>query len=177
MRKMEICYFGNPILRKKAAPVKEITAEIRQLVQDMFDSFSAPYDVGLSAPQVGHSLRLFVSNVIGCDGEDKPTFGDKEVYINPVLTEPSDDLVGIAEGCISMPGLFTDEIVRPESITVEWMDLEGNMKKERMSGYRARVIMHENDHLNGVLFIDRMDPKERRKMEHSLQAIKKKYRV
>lgn len=173
-RLMPLCYFGNPILRKKCTPIREITDEIREIVRQMKASFSPPYDVGLSAPQVGYSLRLFLINVIGENPPGHPVFGDQQVFINPVLSEPSDQLVCLPEGCISIPGIYGD-VYRPESITVEAMNLDGKIFKERVSGYRARVIMHENDHLNGVLFTDRMAPKERRKLEHALQAVKKKY--
>ena len=142
----------------------------------MMTTISPPYDVGISAPQIGRDLRIFVVNVTGEDKDSHPIFGEPKVYINPVLSEPSEEMVSLGEGCLSIPGVYGD-VWRPHAITIEAIDLDGNPIKERVTGYRARVIMHENDHLNGVLFIDRLDPKDRRKMEHSLQAIKKKYRA
>ncbi|MCF7806599.1 MAG: peptide deformylase [Simkaniaceae bacterium] len=175
MVKLPLCYFGHPVLRKKCAELKEITDEIRTLVDNLKETISPPYDVGISAPQVGKPIRLFITNVIGEDENWHPLFGEPQVFINPVLSDPSDTRICVPEGCLSIPGVYGD-VWRPESITIEAMDIEGNLFKERATGYRARVIMHENDHINGVLFIDRLDPKDRRRIEHSLQAIKRKYR-
>ena len=176
MGKMPLCYLGNPILRKRCAEIQEITPEIRQLAEDMLNSIFPPYDTGLAAPQVGHSVRMFVTKVTGDDGNWQPIFGEGRVFINPVLSEPSDEQILLAEGCLSIPGVF-GELYRPASITIEAMDLNGNMFKERASGYLARVYMHENDHLNGVLFFDRMSQKEKNRIEQGLQAVRKKFKT
>ena len=171
---LPICFYGDPVLRKRAEPVVEITEEIRQLVADMIETVYAKDALGLAAPQVGKSLRIFVlREYVRLEGEEeKYTLSDMKVYINPKLSSPSQKKVVDVEGCLSIPGI-TLEVERPESITVTAMDLEGNTFTEELHGYNARIRMHENDHINGVLFIDRVDPKERLKIDPELNKIKK----
>jgi peptide deformylase len=99
-----------------------------------------------------------------------------EIIINPILTNPSKELVTMLEGCMSLPGLHV-EVTRPSAIHVSYMNIKGEMIEEDLVEFRARMFMHENDHLNGVLSIDRMDPKERRRIEPRLRALKEKYSV
>lgn len=171
---LPIHYYGNPVLRKHCAPIEEITDEIRKLAKDMIETMDKSHGIGLAAPQVGYPIRLFVCrNYIF--GEDQNwTLSEPKVYINPKLSSPSDRMLTDTEGCLSFPKLQL-EIDRPDSITVEAMDLDGNLFKEEVDGYNARVRMHENDHINGVLFIDRIDPNQRKKLAPILQEIKRKY--
>lgn len=171
---LKIYYYGHPILRKHCEPVKEITEEIRTLARDMIETMDKNDGIGLAAPQVGHCIRMFVlRNYLHTEGEDW-ALSDPKVFINPKLINPSETLVSEIEGCLSIPGLRL-EVDRPDKITVEAMDLEGNTFVEELEGYNARVRMHENDHINGVLFIDRVDPDTRKKIELILKEIKKKY--
>lgn len=172
--KLPLHYYGDPILRQKAKPVEEITDEIRQLCQDMIETMLEYKGIGLAATQVGHMVRIFVSNVEFEDEEGEVHLGDPVVYINPVLSEPSDTCVERSEGCLSIPKLYA-AVTRPLTITVEAMDLEGNLFKKECYGYHARNIMHENDHLNGVLFIDRIKGKRRTQLEPELRRIKQHY--
>jgi peptide deformylase len=171
---LKICYYGNPVLRKKCAPVEKITDEIRQLVADMIETMDKNDGAGLAALQVGHAIRLFVlrNYIIAEDG--KWTLSEPKVYINPKLSAPGEEILVDTEGCLSVPKIRL-EIERPDKITVEAMDLDGKMFTEVVEGYNARVRMHENDHINGVLFIDRIDSKERKKIDPELKEIKKKY--
>ncbi|MCC5831990.1 MAG: peptide deformylase [Chlamydiales bacterium] len=171
---LQLRYYGDPVLRKKAQPVEEITDEIRQLCRDMIETMLAVNGIGLAAPQVGHLLRIFVSNVAYEDQEGEVHLGDPVVYINPVISEPSDMLVERSEGCLSIPKLYA-AVARPLKITVEALDIEGNPFKKECYGYLARNIMHENDHLNGVLFIDRIKGKRRTLLEPELRRIKQHY--
>lgn len=174
-RRLSLRYFGDPILRKRAQKVELITNDIRRLIEDMIASIFPPYDVGISAPQVGESLRIFVINVDGEDEDGNPIFGAPRVFINPILSHPSEEEILIGEGCLSIPHVFGD-VWRPESVVVEALDEKGLSFKEEFHGYVARVIMHENDHLNGVLFIDRLSPNERKRIDPKLQEIKKKHK-
>ena len=172
--KLPLHYYGDPALRQKAEPVKEITEEIRTLCRDMVETMLAYNGIGLAATQVGQMVRIFVSNVAFEDKEGEVQLGDPIVYINPVLSEPSDTLVERSEGCLSIPKLYA-AVARPLKITVEALDIEGNPFKKECYGYHARNIMHENDHLNGVLFIDRIKGKRRTLLEPELRRIKQQY--
>lgn len=170
--KLSIVKYGDPILRKRCQPVAAITEEIRQLVQAMIASMDASHGCGLAAPQVGYSLRLFVLRdyVVQDDGEW--VLAEPKVFINPTLSQPGNEIITDYEGCLSIPGIRL-EVDRPNQITVEATDLEGNAFTEVVEGYNARIRMHENDHINGVLFIDRISVHDRKKIEPQLREIKK----
>jgi len=171
---LDLTYWDNPILRANCQSVEKITDEIKQLVQDMIETMDAKNGVGLAAPQIGKDLRIFVIREPIENPDDTISLGEPQVFINPNLTNPSKDLEIMSEGCLSFPGLHLD-IIRPLSITVEAMDLDGKNFKQDLVGYKARVIMHENDHINGKLFIDRVNPKLRKKIEPDLKKIKAQY--
>lgn len=176
--KLPLAYYGNPILRKKTSRVNEITDEIRQLVSDMVETMHEYNGIGLAAPQVSRSLSLFITDVpIEIDeGKEEPRLepGKLRVYINPKILSYSKEHWPRGEGCISIPGIY-GEVVRPVSIIVEATNLDGKLFEEEYSWLEARAIMHENDHINGVLYIDRMHGKARKDMDRYLTAIKKKY--
>ncbi|MGE0197570.1 MAG: peptide deformylase [Simkaniaceae bacterium] len=170
-----LIYYGHPGLRKKCVEVESITDAIRQLAQDLIESVLDQDGAGLAAPQIGYYVRMFVTRYDnGMDGEGWPIFCPPKIYINPKLSKPSNEIITHGEGCLSIPGIY-EKVGRPASIHVEAMDLDGNIFTEESTGWRARNIMHENDHLNGVLFIDRIHPNRRKKIESHLQALKKKY--
>lgn len=172
LMKLPIAYYGNPILRKKAGLVTEINQEICQLVEHMIDTMIAHNGVGLAAPQVHHSLALFIAYF---EKEDKEIDRTKvRVFINPKIVEYSQTLTVMGEGCLSIPKLYGD-IDRPKIITVTALDLNGQPFTETFEDYHAHIVMHENDHLNGVLFIDRLSQKERKILEPRLREIKKKF--
>lgn len=169
---LKIYLYGHPILRKRCAPISKITDEIRKLASDMIETMDKNNGIGLAAPQVGYPIRLFVlRNYIFTD-DGGWTLSEPKVYINPKLSSPGEETVTDIEGCLSIPGLRLP-VERPNKITVEAWDLEGNPFIEELEGYNARVRMHENDHINGVLFIDRIDTKTRKKIEPLLREIKK----
>lgn len=172
--RLPLTYYGNPILRKKGAAVAAITDEIKQLAADMTETMVACDGWGLAAPQIGHSLSMFVMKVPPKDSEEKDQDEVYRVFINPKITSYSEEFWLREEACLSIPGLF-GVVPRPMRITVEAMDIDGTTFTEEFSGLAGRIIMHENDHLNGVLFIDRIHGKERKEMETPLRAIKKKY--
>lgn len=174
--KLPIAYYGNPILRKKAARVETITDEIRQLVKDMEETMHALDGIGLAAPQIKHSLALFITYVSQdeagneADEEDIPPV--VRVYINPKIIEYSQEEGSRDEGCLSIP-LIYGNVIRPRHIKIEATDLEGNLFTKTLSDLPARNFLHENDHINGVLFIDRIRGKEREEIDKSLRKIKK----
>ncbi len=172
--KLPLFYYGHPILRKKCEPIEEVTPAIRKLVADMVETIDQINAIGLSAPQVGKSIRLFVLRryIILPDG--RWTVSEPYVYINPKVLEHSEETWVDDEGCMSIPGIRLP-VVRPLKIKMEATDLEGNTFVHELEGLNARVLFHENDHINGVLYIDRVDEKERQKAEPYLKKIKKKY--
>lgn len=171
---LKIYYYGHPILRKRCEPVKEITDEIRKLAHDMIETMDKNDGIGLAAPQVGHSIRMFVLRNYVFTEEGHWTLSEPKVYINPKLSKPSEHVISDTEGCLSFPGIRV-HVSRPDKIVIEAMDLDGKTFVEELEGYNARVRMHENDHINGVLFIDRIEAHEKKKIDPALKAIKKKY--
>lgn len=174
MHQLHLRYYGDPILRKLCKPITVITDEIRQLTQSMIAIMDKYDGIGLAAPQVGYDIRLFVlHNYIALEN-DKWKLSEPRVYINPKLSFPKKQKVTEEEGCLSIPQIFYD-ITRPNFVVVEALDLDGNSFTEEIDGYNARVRMHENDHLNGVLFIDYLDAKTRKKMKPLLEEMQKKH--
>jgi peptide deformylase len=173
--KLKLHYYGHPILRQKATAVAELTPEVIKTAQDMVETMlSHDNSIGFAGPQLGVSLRMFVIREEKSDDNENYYLGPPEVIINPVLSNPSKEMVVMAEGCMSIPKLHV-EVARPAEIHVTYMNLKGEIITEHLKEFRARMFMHENDHLNGVLTIDRMDPKERKKIEPMLRALKEQY--
>jgi peptide deformylase len=171
--KLPLAYYGDAVLRKKAAPLEKITDEIRELVQNMIETMHAHNGIGLAAPQVNHSVALFITYAPHEQPDGSMTYGPIKVFINPKLSQPSDEEWSHSEACLSLPGLSGD-VFRPKKISVTYLTLEGETITEDFAGWPARVIMHENDHLNGVLFVDRLEVNERKKTTPLLAALKKK---
>lgn len=170
LRLLPLAYYGNPILRKIGDPIVEITDDVRKLVEEMVETMDACDGIGLAAPQIHHSIQLFViRRPVEIDG-GKIELKEVKVFINPKLSLPSTETWKISEGCLSIPSIHA-EVERPKEITVEYSDLEGNTIKERASGWEARVIMHENDHINGILFIDHLGEEERQNFEPFLKSL------
>jgi peptide deformylase len=171
---LKLLYYGHPFLRRHSEPIAEITEEIKQLALDMVEVMDANNGIGLAAPQVGHLIRLFIlRNYIELP-DGRLQLSAPQVFINPKLSNASQEMIIDAEGCLSLPG-FHVPVPRPAHVTIEALDLDGNPFKEERSEYKARVVMHENDHLNGVLQIDRTDRASRKKIEPYLRELKKKY--
>lgn len=172
--RLPLRYFGHPDLRAHTQSVKEITPEIVQLVTDMIESMVAYNGVGLAAPQVGRRLRIFVfrDEVLLSNGEYE--LGEPKVAINPILSNPSQETETQQEGCLSIPGVFPS-VTRPLRTPIAYLNLKGETVIEHLEGHRARVVMHENDHLNGVLSVDRTSAKERKEIQPLLQQIKRKH--
>ena len=156
---LRITKLGEEILRQKAQPVEEINDEIRQLANDMLETMIDADGVGLAAPQVGRSIRMFV---IMADDDVK------RVFINPQIIKTSNEVGPYDEGCLSIPQVY-ETIVRPLQVTVQAYDENGKRFTLDADGLLARCIQHENDHLDGVLYIDRGDPDFAKKTEEQFK--------
>lgn len=172
--KLSLTYYGNPILRKKGELIQEITDEIRQLAIDMIETCDANNGIGLAAQQVGKALKLFVLRRYIQLPDGKWGISEPKVYINTKILDHSKETEVDIEGCLSFPNLRLS-IERPSKIKVESTNLNEERIVEELEGYNARVIMHENDHTNGVLYIDRIDEKTRHMIEPELREIKKRF--
>ncbi len=159
---MHIVHYPHPALRHKSKPVKRVDAALKKTVREMFDLMYAVNGVGLAANQVDLPLRLFVVNV-----EGKPGAGEEFVFINPVISKPK-GLEEAEEGCLSLPELYGD-VKRPEQIKVNAYSLSGEEIEAELNGLFARVVQHETDHLDGVLFVDRMSETGRLQIQDDLQ--------
>lgn len=155
--------YGDPVLREKAKPVVEFDDSLRTLVADMFDTMKHYDGCGLAANQVGVAQRVFV--VLYADESGQPV---RRVCVNPVL-DRFDGKERDAEGCLSLPGL-QDTVERPQRVRVRAQDEHGQAWEETFTGYLARVFLHENDHLDGVLFIDRLSVLKRQLHRRDLDA-------
>jgi len=169
---LDLAYYGNPILRKKGEPIEEITEEFRELVAGMVETMEKHNGIGLAAPQVHRSLRLFITQVPQENENGKFEDGELRVYINPEILEVSDESSTLDEGCLSIPGL-RGHVKRPVRARVRARDLDGNSFEVTVEGLEARCVLHENDHINGVLFIDRIRGKARKELEPKLKKLKK----
>jgi peptide deformylase len=148
MAVLNVRRYGDPVLRRRANPVDAVTPDIRRLANDMIDTMYDEVGIGLAAPQVGVSMRLMV---VG-DEEGRGA----QVLVNPAITAQGGTITA-EEGCLSLPGIFA-QVTRSEWVTLEAHDLEGKPVAITARGLRSRVFQHEIDHLDGVLFIDRLEP-------------------
>lgn len=164
MAVMDIRVLGDPILRQETEPVVEVDDEVRDLLDDMLETMYAADGVGLAAPQVGIGRRITVIDI------RDPEVGVLEL-IDPQIVESSDEVERGEEGCLSIPGL--QEIVeRPARVVVEALDRDGEKRRIEGEGLLARALQHEVDHLDGVLFVDRVSPLKRRMLLKRWQKVK-----
>jgi len=158
-------FMGDPVLREKAAPVAELTDEIRRLIDDMFETMYAEEGVGLAAPQVGVGQRVIV---VDPREEDVEPFA----LVNPEIVEFSaDDLDRAEEGCLSIPGL-REVVERPWSIRIRGLSPSGDTVEFAAEGLLSRILQHEVDHLDGILFLDRVSPLKRKLLLARWQKVK-----
>lgn len=143
--------FGDPVLRAPSAPIETIDDGVRALVQDLVDTVELPGRAGVAAPQIGVGLRAFSYNIDG----------DIGYIINPEIVEVSGDPVPTGEGCLSVPGLWHDALRHPYA-KVRGLDLDGNEVVLEGEGLLAQALQHETDHLDGMLYIQRLSPAERK---------------
>jgi len=160
---LEILKYPDPRLKKVALPVSEFGAKLHRLLDDMAKTMYGANGIGLAAPQVGESLRLFVIDLGPSENEPAKLYE----FINPEISEPQGK-IAFEEGCLSVPGV-TEEVDRSEKVTVRFRDRFGKPQKLEAEGLLAVAIQHENDHLNGVLFVEKLSPLKRRLIKKKLQ--------
>lgn len=169
---LPIYLYGQPVLRRETEEIEKNTPELQALIADMFETLVQADGCGLAAPQIGQSLRLFI--VDGTElGEDYPECaGFKKTFINPEIVEESEEEVSYAEGCLSLPGI-SENVLRPSSITIHYLDENFEEHEETYDGFRARMIQHEYDHIEGHVFTDRISPIRRQFVKGRLTNIAK----
>ena len=156
---MKVLTLGDEVLRQKSLPVEEVNQEISALADEMFETMIAADGVGLAAPQIGKLLRMFV--VIADDDV-------RRVFINPQIISTSTETGDYEEGCLSIPGIY-EKINRPLKVTVQAVNEKGKPFTLEADGLLARIIQHEYDHLDGILYIDRGDPLFKFKTEENFK--------
>jgi len=167
-----IYVYGSPVLRKETEPVDLNDPELKQLVSDMFDTMYAANGVGLAAPQIGKSLRLFVIDASPY-GEDDPSLeGFKKAFINADIYERSPQTVNMEEGCLSFPKLY-ETVSRPESVKIRYTDENGVEHDETYSGMAARIVQHEYDHIEGAVFVDHLSSLRKTLLKSKLNGFAK----
>ncbi len=165
-----IYVYGHPVLRKVAEEITPDFPDLDRLIEDMFESMYSSDGLGLAAPQIGKSLRIFIVDGKPLEEEHPEMKEFKKVFINPQVVERKGDKVVMNEGCLSLPGLH-EEVDRESEIRIKYYDAQWNFHDERYSGYLARVLLHEYDHLDGILFTDRLSPLRRRLLRGKLNDI------
>lgn len=169
---LPIYTFGNSVLRKIAEPIDQDYPGLKDLIKNMYDTMVHAEGVGLAAPQIGIPIRLIVIDLAPLK-EDNPELGDfKVTMINPELLEESENEVEYDEGCLSIPGI-NETVSRPEAIKISYLDENFNEHMEVYDGYKARVVQHEYDHLEGHLFTDKIKPLRRQLIKGKLTNIVK----
>lgn len=165
--------YGLPVLRKVALPIEKDYKDLQQFIADMFETMYKSEDgIGLAAPQVGVSIRLFVIDLTVL-ADDDPSFKDfKKTFINAQITERFGNDVSKEEGCLSIPGI-NETVSRKNSIRIKYVDENFVEHEEEYSGFAARVIQHEYDHLEGHMFIDHISPIRRQLIKNKLAAMAK----
>ncbi len=161
---LEIVRYPHPTLRFKSKPICRVDGELKEIAAQMLELMYEAEGVGLAANQVNLPLRMFVANASGQKGE-----GEELVLINPELQFPKGNETA-QEGCLSLPGLYGN-VKRPKTIRVSAYDLQGNPIECEVDGFLSRVLQHENDHLDGVLFFDRMTEEALREIEDELDEL------
>jgi len=160
---IEIVLYPDPALRRRAEPVESVDDTVRAVADRMLELMHQAHGVGLAAPQVGLSWRLFVANPSGDPGDDR-------VFVNPVLLDPHEEIEAHHEGCLSIPHV-TAQIRRPRAIRIQAVDLEGQPIDAYSEDLAARVWQHEFDHLNGVLILDKMNVMDKMANKRAIQDL------
>lgn len=173
--KCPILLLGNPILRKKSTAVEQFDAELKAIIQNLSDTLEQVNGWGLAAPQIGISKSVFITSVPSNEREWKEGSSPPiKVYINPKIIAYSKESWVMEEGCLSIPNIYVD-VERPKSIRIRAQDENGTWFEEELQALPARCCLHENDHLNGVLIIDRASQRDRKRIEKDLARIKRSH--
>ncbi len=176
--KLPIVAYGDPVLRKKTEEIDEDYPNLKELIDNMFETMYGARGVGLAAPQIGLPIRLFVidASPFAEDDEDEPgdpTLKDfKKVFINPIIVEEAGDKWGFSEGCLSIPDI-SEEVMRPSHVLINYLDENFDEHEVELTGLAARIVQHEYDHIEGKLFIDKLSPLKKAMLKGKLDSISK----
>ena len=171
---LHIYVYGHPLLRKTANEIDEATyPNLKELIDNMYETMYSADGVGLAAPQVGLEDRIFVVDLEPLADNEHPEFKSfKKVFINAEITEKTGELEWVEEGCLSIPGIH-EKVPREERIRIQYLDEDLQPHDEEYTGYMARVIQHEYDHLDGIMFTDRISPLRKRMIKSKLSNMEK----
>jgi len=172
---LPVIAYGDPVLKKKAEEIEENYPNLKELIDNMFETMYASNGVGIAAPQIGRSIRLFVIDASAvAEGEDgDPSCEDfKRVFINPIIFEESGTEWSCEEGCLSIPRIRED-VKRKPKLKIEYYDENWELYEEELEGFAARVVQHEYDHIEGILFTDRINPLRKQLLKGKLRDIQK----
>ncbi len=164
-----IVAFGHPVLKKKAGEIEK-GSDINQLAADMFETMENAQGIGLAAPQIGKSLRIFVVDGAPLEEEDMLNF--RKIFVNPTILEEFDDEWTFEEGCLSIPGI-RENVSRHGKLRIHYFDENWVEYEEEFDGMKARIIQHEYDHLEGILFTDHISSFKKRLLKGKLANISK----
>lgn len=165
-----IVMYGDPVLRQRAKEIPQGT-DVKPLVADMFETMDGASGIGLAAPQIGKSMRLFI--VDGTGLEDEPGMADfKKVFINPQILDETGTPWEFEEGCLSIPNI-REKISRKEKVKIKYYDQDWNLKEEEYDGMKARIIQHEYDHIEGKMFVDYLSSLKKKLLKGKLADISK----
>ena len=171
---LPIVSYGDTVLRKEAEEIDANYPDLKQLIADMFETMYHSKGVGLAAPQIGLPIRLFIVDAAGFneDGEAPELEGFKRVFINPIIIEEKGKEWKFEEGCLSIPGI-REEVARKPELTIEYYNENFELVEEKLDGLGARVVQHEYDHIEGILFVDKINPLKKQLIKSRLNAITK----
>ena len=176
---LPIVAYGDPVLRKMGKDIERDHPGLEELIADMQETMKNAQGVGLAAPQIGKDIRLFLIDAAPfaeneeLDDEERDFLKDfKRTFINPEIVEEEGDEWAFTEGCLSIPNI-NEDVYRPETIRVKYLDENFNEKEEELSGLPARIFQHEYDHIEGILFTDRLSSLKKRLLKKKLENISK----
>jgi peptide deformylase len=165
-----IVAYGHPVLKKLAQEIVKEEVDVAELALDMFETMYNAQGIGLAAPQIGKSIRMFIADASPLEDEE---IGDwKQVFINPEILEEFGDDWTFEEGCLSIPNIRED-VIRPEKLKIHYFDENWNEFTEEFEGMKARIIQHEFDHIDGILFTDHLTAFKKRLLKSKLTNISK----
>jgi peptide deformylase len=178
---LPIVAYGDPILKKEAQSIEKTYLKLNELIENMFETMYAALGVGLAAPQIGLSIRLFILDASPFAEKEEDEEIDpkaiglenfKKVFINPIIEKEEGEEWGFNEGCLSIPKI-REEVFRQEVIHITYYDEKFKLHKEKYDGYAARIIQHEYDHIQGILFTDHLSTLKRKLLAKKLSNISK----
>jgi peptide deformylase len=170
---LPVTVYGDPQLRKVSKPIDKDFEGLSELIENMYETMYNADGVGLAAPQIGFSIRLFIVDASPAASDEEPELADfKKTFINPTILSTSGEPWAFEEGCLSLPNIRED-VLRKEEVVIHYFDENWVEKTEKYNSYPARIIQHEYDHLEGKLFVDYISPLRKRLLKSKLIAIAK----